>query len=234
MAPLTSIIGVSKALQQLGIIKPGNVKTAGSSIGALAMVRRPPAHVCVHACGRKHLHTQIHKLCRAQINSDLPALYPCGKQGVNYPMGSCDEFVAKGLSFTTKCRSQRNCFGTLDAEYAKLLDAVLVPNVHEISAYAWLAQALPCPAVCRSTTWLVPACNLSLHASRAIECKLRIGHTTVHMDLILVLGLCRCVAVNKKAWMVFSRNTTSNPFGEYVNEYPSRKEVNGGGGYWFK
>ena len=80
---------VSKVLQQLGIVRQGKVRTAGVSVGSLAM-------------------------------------------GNDYPgQGSHDLFIERGLEFVEFCRAHRNCYGALDAEYGRLMDAVLTPRVHE-------------------------------------------------------------------------------------------------------
>lgn len=85
------MVGVNLALNRAGVISPGAVRSAGSSIGAL--------------------------LC-----------------GVNYPgMGTHDDFLTNGFAFTEHCRrlENRNCFGTLDEQYRRLVDKVLKPNVSE-------------------------------------------------------------------------------------------------------
>ncbi|KAI8475765.1 MAG: hypothetical protein J3K34DRAFT_456133 [Monoraphidium minutum] len=84
-------IGVSKILQQLGVLKPGTYKTAGSSVGVLA-------------------------------------------QSVDHPgLVNNTRFMELSLEFTKRCRAQRNCMHTLDAELSKLLRQIIPPG-----AYIWL------------------------------------------------------------------------------------------------
>lgn len=61
-----SFIGVSKALQQLGIVRRGEVRTAGSSVGALAMVgapraarRRAGGELVSSGVAREHAHAAL-------------------------------------------------------------------------------------------------------------------------------------------------------------------------------
>lgn len=54
------MMGVSKVLQQLGIIKQGHVRTAGSSIGALVQVRSTSSTVCTPHSHPPPLHTHPH------------------------------------------------------------------------------------------------------------------------------------------------------------------------------
>ena len=52
--------------------------------------------------------------------------------GCDYPdQGSHDRFIERGTEWNNNCRANRGCYGTLDAEYAKLMEEVLTPTVHE-------------------------------------------------------------------------------------------------------
>jgi hypothetical protein len=138
-----SYIGVSKILQQLGIIAPGKIKSAGASIGAFVQVRASGAGQqtrlwrlrtlldCVwRSCPLCLPNTTCSKQRHAHARRRRWRPIPSFPQGLDEGVGDHDEFISKhGPAFVQACQAQRNCFQTLDTEYAKLTAGVVNSNL---------------------------------------------------------------------------------------------------------
>jgi hypothetical protein len=140
-------MGVSKILQQVGIIKPGAVRTAGVSIGSLAMGVEVRAGARAWrgvrdgepgAAGRRGLGGRGAERPRQPWAAAAETRQP--GESVPHPppptpkfpgMGTHDDFIARGKRFAEGCRRKRLCFGTLDEDYYAYMDTFLTPNVSE-------------------------------------------------------------------------------------------------------
>lgn len=153
-------VGVSKVLQQIGVIKPGHTKTAASSAGERGPSRRARAQPAVRARRRaipwppgslrtppppspSRSHPQsCNPLCPAR-----PRPHPYAgilSAAIDHGFATHDQFLATGKAFAARCRAKHNCAGVLSEEVQKTAEQ-LAPSdaAARLSGVGYIALSSP-------------------------------------------------------------------------------------------